>query len=421
MVTKNLTTVLLLTLGALTFTMPVNAQWVKKTTTTTNLLESIYFTDSLHGYACGWKGTVLKTNNAGETWTSISTTPNLIYKDVHFVDTLKGLIVGEDQFIFKTYNGGQNWVQKNTGSDLSRPIQSIDAYQQKNMVAVGFRGYIIQSNDTGNTWKLDSISLPDSLSKQRNLYDVTILPGGRCFAVGDSSLILSKNLTDTVWQSQFIGLDIALKGVSFVNDSIGFAAGGTVDTNNGTFINVFYKTTDGGKTWSTATSINNGGTINHIHFVNKDTGYITANSGRIFRTYNGGDTWVQLLSGTPSTLYRIFFYNNNGFICGDGGIIIKTSNNGGYPVSIPKLNNTDVVTLYPNPAKHTLYIGTEEVTIKNIVITDATGRRINLNKTNNNSLNISNLAKGIYTVTVYYYNLTDNKTIRVLNKKVLIN
>lgn len=413
--------VILLFISALAVT-PVHAQWDKKQTGTTNLLESIYFLNDSVGFACGWKGTVLKTNNAGENWTDIGTSQNLIYKDVLFVDSTKGIIVGEDQFMYKTYNAGQNWIQKNTTSDLTRILQGIDVYNTSKMIAVGFRGYIIQSSDTGNTWKLDSIGSDSIRFRNLNIYDITVLPGGKCFAVGDSSMILSKNIDDTVWKQEFIGFNIPLKGISFINDSIGYVAGGSVDTSTSTFVNVFYKTINGGRTWSNPASITNGGTINTIHFVNKDTGYVASNSGRIFRTYNGANTWKQLPSKTPSTLYSIHFFNDtSGLICGDGGVLLKTKNNGGYPVSVVKVNNPLSINIYPNPASTELYFKFNDIKLESVILTSSLGQKINYTNITNNKLNISNLAKGIYYVTVYYHNTTDEKQTLVVNKTIVIN
>jgi len=76
----------------------------------------------------------------------------------------------------------------------------------------------------------------------------------------------------------------------------------------------------------------NSGFSNHIYrinFLNKDTGFVAANSGLSARTIDGGQTWSVLNTSTSNDLSYVKFYDKNvGFIIGDNGTILKSTNSG---------------------------------------------------------------------------------------------
>lgn len=76
----------------------------------------------------------------------------------------------------------------------------------------------------------------------------------------------------------------------------------------------------------------NSGTTNNLnamYFVNTVTGYIAGNGGTILKTTNAGTNWVSQNSGTPNHLFGLYFINaNTGWAAGDVGIILKTINGG---------------------------------------------------------------------------------------------
>ncbi len=89
-------------------------------------------------------------------------------------------------------------------------------------------------------------------------------------------------------------------------------------TGNQGNLSVVYATDDGGNEWKSllipfATTAR----INAVHFVNQDTGWVAGYDGFIARTSDGGQTWVQQISGTNRKLYRIHFVSDaEGWITG---------------------------------------------------------------------------------------------------------
>lgn len=70
--------------------------------------------------------------------------------------------------------------------------------------------------------------------------------------------------------------------VFFLNENLGWAADGAGSA--------VYKTTDGGNTW-VQSSYNNGEYLRNIEFLNQDIGFLGALSDHFYRTTDGGETW----------------------------------------------------------------------------------------------------------------------------------
>ncbi len=73
------------------------------------------------------------------------------------------------------------------------------------------------------------------------------------------------------------------------------------------------------------------GNYTGIHFTSQNTAYTITNNGKIFKTEDGGNTWIEQHSSTELHLHDIFFLNDlNGYIVGGDtdGIILKTTDGG---------------------------------------------------------------------------------------------
>ncbi len=90
--------------------------------------------------------------------------------------------------------------------------------------------------------------------------------------------------------SQWTTLNIPSAGryddVFFVNDSLGWAAGG----NSGRI----YKTTNGGTSWTM--QYNTGDYLRSIEFVNPLVGFCGSLESSLFKTTDGGATWIDIAS-----------------------------------------------------------------------------------------------------------------------------
>lgn len=69
--------------------------------------------------------------------------------------------------------------------------------------------------------------------------------------------------------------------------------------------------------------------LNCIYFVNSNTGYIGADSGRVLKTTNGGNIWITYNTGIQSSVYSVQFPNSlTGFAGTVNNKTIRTNNGG---------------------------------------------------------------------------------------------
>jgi photosystem II stability/assembly factor-like uncharacterized protein/phosphodiesterase/alkaline phosphatase D-like protein len=121
-------------------------------------LKSLYFKDTLNGFAVGDKGVILRTNNGGNSWSSV-TSP--IYRDfnaITFINADTGYIVGgyvagiNLKTILRTNNGGNTWTVQIDG--LGGILNDISFADSKNGYIVGDSATVYKTIDGGNSWQL---------------------------------------------------------------------------------------------------------------------------------------------------------------------------------------------------------------------------------------------------------------------------
>ncbi|MCU0431361.1 MAG: YCF48-related protein [Cytophagaceae bacterium] len=75
--------------------------------------------------------------------------------------------------------------------------------------------------------------------------------------------------------------------------------------------------------------------LKSVSFVSEDTGYVCGNNGVILKTTDGGKTWNSLQSNTTNNLHRIKFTSSKiGYVVGNNRTLLKTTNAGQTWVSL---------------------------------------------------------------------------------------
>ncbi len=76
----------------------------------------------------------------------------------------------------------------------------------------------------------------------------------------------------------------------------------------------------------------NSGTNNYLYdlyFISESTGWVIGDSGIILKTTNGGSSWLQENSNTSTNLRTVFFLNDQlGWVGGYNGLLLKTTDGG---------------------------------------------------------------------------------------------
>jgi len=106
------------------------------------------------------------------------------------------------------------------------------------------------------------------------------------------------------------------------------------------------RSTDGGLSWSAVATapIPNGGTFYHVFFPTVDVGYLVDDLA-FYRTRDGGATWTTLTSYPGEGINDLYFLDeNNGFVVPDFGAMVWHTTDGG---------DTWTARTRPGPAAHT--------------------------------------------------------------------
>lgn len=156
-------------------------------------------------------------------------------------------------------------------------------------------------------------------------------------AVGGAGTILRSTDSGETWTPQSSGTGPwqsapALKSVDFLGVDNGWAIGDCIGLHP-----TVRRTVDGGQNWGGVTLppivSQPGHCATAVQFANADVGWIIGNPGLVFRTTDGGTTWLQQSNGVPaSELYDLDFVDfDNGWIVGNegqSGLILHTADGG---------------------------------------------------------------------------------------------
>ncbi|HEY3294007.1 MAG TPA: YCF48-related protein [bacterium] len=290
-----------------------------------NLLD-VDFIDANTGWAVGYYGEILKTEDGGATWISQRLPEAMWWFDVKFFDAQNGWVFGEGASGYppgnamRTTDGGATWTSH--GCDGYR-INSASFVTPDTGWAVS-ASTVFHTEDGGENW------VSQATGDWGAYIDVTFVDARRGWACGvsesDSQIVVYRTDDGGLnWSQTGLPAGPSVSPTIFFLDSVNGWVGGT-GYRGGTPVTNLYKTTDGGLTWEPR-ALAHDYDIDQIRFVDPQNGWITGSSA-LLHTTDGGTTW---------TLQSTEFYNNTAIDAidpntawhvGQWGQIRKTTNGG---------------------------------------------------------------------------------------------
>ncbi len=283
---------------------------------------AVGFADVNTVYITGWGSSVgmqpsiqLKSLDGGATWTFLvqpeqyRTYCNL--NAIYIKDGQNGMSVGgaayDGSVIVRTTDGGQNWIPIH--APFGGTCNSIFGIDDK--VWVGLNGgAMAYSPDFGNTWQLLT-PIPGT-----SLYSI-VAAGNSIYAAGYDGLVVKSSDKGYSWSASYAYNTKScptIKEISFIDETNGYAARS---------YRGFNKTIDGAQTWTqllTDTMIS-GPSTESVYFIDENNGYVVgraaSNVDMIYKTTDGGATWTEKSNQFFKDLYGVGFYDiNNGAVVG---------------------------------------------------------------------------------------------------------
>jgi RHS repeat-associated protein len=220
------------------------------------------------------------------------------------------------------------------------PSANISTAENLNRIMVsGTAMYICGENKTilSGVLNLAGIFTGTLVSNTVNTGNVSLKAIGKnetpsFYAVGEKGTLLLKGAgSSTTWDITGKLTSPALKAIHMVTSSVGYAAG------TGSKI---WKTTNGGESWlpqNGAPAIPPGVNFNGIHFSNTSKGFAVGNAGNIYYTNNGGATWTSKSSGA-NNLNKVQWINaTSAIVVGDARTVLKTTNAGDNWITVSNI------------------------------------------------------------------------------------
>ncbi len=266
-------------------------------------------------------------NNAQWIWQNGMPPRQNTLKVLH-VDSDIVFAVGEKGLIIKSTDTGLNWCPQTTNTELT--LRDISFINSETGFTIGDSGVILKTTDSGENWIKKEINIKNNL---RAIYNLDINNSWIC---GDSGLIINTSDNGESWEIQNSGITSIISDIHFSNLNDGCALG---------YDGFFLYTSDGGNNWES--NSHNGYKFRALDFVNDNNGYAVSssvplypppyNQSDIWKTTDKGKTWGNLYNSILETIARDikFISDQTGFIVGYGlaagidyGIILKTVNGG---------------------------------------------------------------------------------------------
>lgn len=142
---------------------------------------AVRFVDELNGFAVGEFGTVMVSNDGGDSWDPREPIPNEFYPmAADFLDVRRGWVGGLDGVIWHTADGGESWQRQE--SVTTAPIYNIHA-NGHGVFAVGGSAKLVELK--GDTWHTFE-GAPEVLAYMRGLD--TLANGSLLIAGGGGTL-----------------------------------------------------------------------------------------------------------------------------------------------------------------------------------------------------------------------------------------
>ncbi len=324
----------------------------------TSSANNICMLDSLFGWAAYWPTHVFHTSDGWNTWVDQRINVGGVLYDISFQDTVRGYLCGGDNNVpatlYWTTNGGSTWLWDSTLVRGDNALYAMDgSFQPNYAIAVGAAGAIVKTTNGGTAWGV----VRNTDIGNTSLYNGNFANANRGWAVGTYGVITHTVNGGTIWRRQVSGVSSFLYGVSFADSQYGkicTGGGGVLGTRNGGTTWAGESTGAASPLWSiafpdTAFAAAVGGHYGPVTF--DTTGNADSLEGRvkakpwshprkeegkgqkapyrsIIRTTNGGALWLARNTG-ENPLYGVaFITRNNGWACGDGGVILHTTDLG---------------------------------------------------------------------------------------------
>jgi len=295
-----------------------------------------WFVSQTTGYLVLTDGTVLRTDNDGDTFAQRNPLPGTraqggtaLPTDVVFLSDQAGLAATSDGHVYRTVDGASSWTLVSTTTRAVRSLTFVDALHG---VAAGDGGVYLTTADGGTTWTPHDLGIGGlDLGSVRCVSPTSCLATTKtgaqlvridsaeaapqlvtpspdpvfAAAFASPTRIVVGGATGATAVSDDAGHTFAPVGGRLTGRFLGIRAGGQAGAafapgENGTLA----KTVDGGQTW-TRGNVSTSEDVFDVSFPTNLAGFALDSAGGLFRTRDGGATWRPLDTGSTQNAQAV--------------------------------------------------------------------------------------------------------------------
>lgn len=276
-----------------------------------SLLSVRYDAAGTEGWAVGERGLILGTTDGGATWTTDERTVLIVepWETLHYVHAPESgsswKIVGDaglrDRFAdvgepakwrrVTSYLGKDNHAFLRAAirdTPIKRSGDEREAFRRTDAWIAGAQGRVFR------VWQHYNLAATDTHTNA-NLWGIQPMPDGEnCWAVGDRGTIVRTRDTGATWEVQPSGTSARLLDVFFLDDGQrGWAVGEQ---------GVILRTHDGGERWTQISPATDDSLVRIRFLEDAQRGWAVGENGTILHSDDGGQRWVRQSTGTGAHL-----------------------------------------------------------------------------------------------------------------------
>lgn len=254
-------------------------------------LYDLELTGSGYGLAVGAMGTILSTEDGGETWTFHNYPTHRAFFAVAIANDT-AVITGQDGIVIVRHGREGKWQKKSLGTQ--QRLLSVDMSRGGFGIIVGSFGTLFRTVDGGDTWTKVDAKLSEQIKGgyDPHLNRVQVLGDGVAVMVGEFGLVVRTSDRGESWKIIRQG-DASLFGLDILSSGLGYAVGQT-----GTVL----RTRDAGLTWNKLETGTSGNLLGVA--VSVDGSTITVPGMRVMIVSDdGGKTWMEVSAGDVGTMW----------------------------------------------------------------------------------------------------------------------
>jgi len=319
------------------------SNWLKISTGERNDFLNISISDENYVWCSDLLGNIQMTSNSGSTWSSSFSGDSSSITDFQFINKYTGYLVNSSGKLMKSIDGGLSWSTKDSMNYSTKAV----SFLNKDTGYFGDFSRIKKTTNGGSNWQI--ISIPEAAI----INDIFFLNQETGWVAAFH--IYKTTNSGLNWTRKYLNYENYFRKIFFVNENCGWVL---------KHLYAILRTTNSGTSWDTS-YFNYTNNINAMFFWDSMHGIIaggrslygTPSIDIIMKTGNGGLNWSPLTTISNEHKWQdIKFINNSGtgWLVGNGGAILKTTNFGGDPIGIVNLANDlpynfSLSQNYPNP------------------------------------------------------------------------